>query len=104
MADAERISKIKSIEQYLTSPNNANRYPDYIMPTIRNGLGLDAYNTERDDEINSMDKDELFNQLCSLNGFGRYGNTIRQWVEDIYNVSLEQQKSAESNKEDDYEY
>lgn len=94
------IRDLRSSEQNLSSPDNANKYPDSIMPTIRNNLGIDAYDTKRDDEINSMDKDELFNQLCSWNGFGSYGNTIRQWVEDIYNVQLNPQKSIESDKEE----
>lgn len=98
------IRDLRSYEQNLSSPDNANKYPDYIMMNIRNSLGLDAYNTERDDEINSMDKDELFNQLCSWHGIGSYVTAIKQWVNDIYNVSLEQQRSAEPNKEDDYEY
>ncbi len=94
------IRDLRSYEQNLSSPDNANKYPDYIMMNIRNSLGLDAYNTERDNEINCMDKGELFNLICSWNGFGSYGTAIKQWVEDIYNVQLDPQKSIESDKEE----
>ncbi len=98
------IKELKIYEQNLTSPDNANKYPDYIMQYVRNSLGLDEYNTERDDEINSMDKEEVFNRVCNWKGLIDYGNTIKHWVEDIYKVSLEPQKSVEPDKEDDYEY
>lgn len=98
------IKELKIYEQNLTSPDNANKYPDYIMQYVRNSLGLDEYNTERDDEINSMNKEELLNRVCNWNGLVDYGNTIKHWVEDIYKVNLEPQRSVEPDKEDDYEY
>lgn len=98
------IKELKIYEQNLSSPDNANKYPDYIMQYVRNSLGLDEYNTERDNEINSMDKEEVLNRVCNWKGLIDYGNTIKHWVEDIYKVSLEPQKSVEPDKEDDYEY
>lgn len=94
------IRDLKAYEQNLSSPENTNKYPEYIMRSIRNSLGIDAYSTEIDDEINSMDRDELFNRICSWHGLGSYGTAIKQWVEDIYNVQLDPQRSIEPDKEE----
>lgn len=100
--NSERVNAV--IKELKIYEDNANKYPDYIMQYVRNSLGLDEYNTERDNEINSMDKEEVLNRVCNWKGLIDYGNTIKNWVEDIYKVSLEPQKSVEPDKEDDYEY
>ena len=35
-----------------------------------------------------MSRKEIFNAVCTWNGLIGYGNKIADWVEDIYQISL----------------
>lgn len=37
-----------------------------------------------------MTKDEAFERVCNWNGLINYHNTIKGWVEDIYNIELDE--------------
>ena len=43
----------------------------------------------KDDEIAEMSKEEVLDRVCNWNGLIGYGSTIKQWIEDIYGVNLE---------------
>lgn len=65
-----------------------NKYPDYIMKKIRQRMGLEEDDTSIDDSINKMSKDSVFDKVLGWEGFIGYTDTIKGWVEDIYNVEL----------------
>lgn len=68
-----------------------SKYPEYIMGYIRQNLGLeDPEDKTEDDFINNMTKDEAFERVCNWNGLINYHNTIKGWVEDIYNIELDE--------------
>ena len=65
------------------------KYFDNIMEDVRQNLGLDPEDTSRDEEINTMSRQEVFNRVCEWNGLIGYGETIRDWKENIWGVDLE---------------
>lgn len=64
-------------------------YSNEIMNCVRQNLGLEKDDTSKDDYINNMSKSEVLNRVATWNGLIRYGETIKGWVKDIYNVELE---------------
>lgn len=63
-------------------------YPNYIMEKVRQRLGLEPYNTSRDEDINNMSRDEVFQHCLYWEGIIGYENTIKSWIKDIYGVEL----------------
>lgn len=63
-------------------------YPDYIMESVRQRLGLEPYDTSRDDEINSMPHNAIFDHCLEWEGIIGYGYTIRNWIMDIYGYTM----------------
>lgn len=66
-----------------------NMYPEYIMQKVRQHLGLEEYDTSRDDEINNMTHDSVFSHCLEWEGIIGYVYMIRDLVRDIYWVTLQ---------------
>lgn len=66
-----------------------NKYLDSIMEAVRQNLGLEADDTSKDDEINEMTRQEVLDRVCKWNGLIGYADTIREWIEDIWGVDLD---------------
>ena len=64
------------------------KYPENIMRAVRENLGLEFYDTSRDEEIECMSKNEVFNSVCEWEGFINYSDTIIRWIKQIYGVDL----------------
>lgn len=64
------------------------KYPEYIMNKVRQSLGLEAWDTKRDEEINLLPKHNIFGACLEWEGIIGYGYTIKDWVKDIYGVEL----------------
>lgn len=64
-------------------------YPEYIMQTVRQHLGLEEWDTSRDEEINGMSHGTVFDHVLEWEGIIGYGYTIHGWINDIYGVNLE---------------
>ena len=70
------------------APGEGPKYPDYIMAKVRQHLGLEEDDTSRDAEINRMSPNSLFDHCLEWEGIIGYGGSLRQWINDIYGVSL----------------
>lgn len=77
---------------------NERRYPENIMKRCRQRLGLDEDDTSRDDEINLLSPKEAFEECLIWEGIIGYGDTILGWVEDIFEVKLDEDTSFDWNK------
>ena len=66
-----------------------NKYSDSIMEDVRQNLGLEPDDTSRDDEINEMTRSEVLDRVCNWNGLIGYTDTIREWIEDVWGVDLD---------------
>lgn len=67
----------------------SNKYPEYILKTLRQRWDLDENDTSSDDELNKMDKDTAFRNVLNWKGFlGRWDIDIKNWIRDIYGVDL----------------
>jgi hypothetical protein len=85
--DPNTLTQLKEIiERYEDSPN---KYPEDMMIQLRQRIGLNEYDTSNDEEINSMSKDEVFENLLGWNGLIGWDYTIKEWIKQIYNVELE---------------
>lgn len=63
-------------------------YSDSVMGYVRQNLDLEADDDSKDMEIAHMSRNEVFDRVLEWNGFIRYGNTVRDWVEGVYGVKL----------------
>jgi hypothetical protein len=66
------------------------KYSDYVMECVRQNLGLKPNNTSKDEQINEMDKDEILERVATWNNIIGYGPTIREWIEDIWCMDLDE--------------
>lgn len=66
----------------------ANRYEDHIMRYVRENLGLEPDDTSRDEEISNMSQSEVLDRVLTWHGLCNYGDTVLNWVDDIFNVDL----------------
>lgn len=72
----------------LSSANVEPKYPDYIMEKVRQHLGLEPYDTSRDEEINNVSRDLVFQHVLEWEGIIGYDYQIRSWIENIYGVNV----------------
>lgn len=63
-------------------------YPDNIMAKVRQKLGLEEYDTSKDEEINNMSHDEVFRKCLEWEGIIGFEYNIKNWVQVIYGVEL----------------
>ncbi|WP_286078017.1 hypothetical protein [Thomasclavelia cocleata] len=82
----KKITIIREHSDRLENPTN--KYPESIMEDIRMRLGLEKYDTAKDDQINEMPKDVIFSMVCNWNGLLGYDSTIKTWIKDIYGIQL----------------
>lgn len=82
----EKISIIQ--KHQIRIENNPNKYSESIMECVRQRLGLEKYDDSRDEEINHLSPDEVFDHVCNWKGLLGYATTIKSWIEDIYKLKL----------------
>lgn len=83
------VEKINIIQEHQTRlENNPNKYPENIMECVRQRLGLEKYDDSKDEEINQLLPDEVFEHVCNWNGILGYATTIKSWIGDIYKIDL----------------
>lgn len=83
----KKITIIREHSDRLENPTN--KYPESIMEDIRMRLGLEKYDTAKDEQINEMPKDVIFSMVCNWNGLLGYDSTIKTWIKDIYGIQLD---------------
>lgn len=84
---AEKINIIRKHESRIE--NNPNKYSENVMECVRQRFGLEKYDDSRDEEINQLSPDEVFDHVCNWNGLLGYATTIKTWIGDIYKVKFD---------------
>lgn len=82
------VMEIKRYEKYINT--NKMKYPESIMRCVRRNLGLREMDTSKDLEIYKMSRKEVLNAVCTWNGLTGYGYTVAGWIEDIWQIELEE--------------
>jgi len=83
----EIIEQIELYEQRLEQ--NPNRYPEQIMQFLRQRRRLDKYDTSEDNELNEINPEKAFEEVCNWNGFYNWAGTFKDWIRDIYGIELD---------------
>jgi len=65
-----------------------NTYPEYVMESVRQNLGLEADDMSMDSEINGMSKREVFARCLEWEGIIGYEYKILSLVSEIFGVDL----------------
>lgn len=88
--EEEKIAeKIHIIQKHqMRIENSPNKYSESVMECIRQRFGLEKYDDSRDEEINKLSPDEVFEHVCEWNGLLGYAYTIKSWFRNIYKVKL----------------
>lgn len=82
----EKIRIIQEVQMRIE--NNPNKYSEDIMQCIRQRLGLEKFDNSRDEEINSLSPNAIFEHLCEWHGLVGYSKIIKSWIRDIYKIEL----------------
>lgn len=64
------------------------KYPEHLVEYVRQNFGLEKDDTSLDGDILTMKKDVFFRRVLNWKGLINWGDTILDWVQDIYNVEL----------------
>lgn len=64
-------------------------YSNYIKEKVRQRLGLESYDASRDEEIDGMSHNAVLDACLEWEGIIGYGYTLRDWIKNIYGVTLE---------------
>lgn len=83
----EKINIIKNHQ--IRIENNPNQYSEDVMECVRQRLGLEKYDTSKDEEINQLSSDEVLEHVCNWNGLVGYAYMIKSWIKDIYKIDLD---------------
>ena len=73
----------------MTYDGNLTPYPNYIMEKVRQYLGVESYDISRDEQIGAMSRNSVLDACLEWEGIIGYGYTIRDWIKEIYGVTLE---------------
>ena len=65
------------------------KYSEYILSCVRQSLGYEADDKQADEEIESMEKSEIFERYLQWQGIIGYGDTLLRVIENIYDIELE---------------
>lgn len=66
-------------------------YSKEVMEALRRRRGLEPGDASEDADIMSMAKQDVFNEYCQWKGLlGRYGYSLLNVVENIYDINLQQ--------------
>ena len=68
------------------------KYPENIMRMVRGNLELELDDTSRDEEIEAMSKQEVFDRVCNWDGLIGYSTTIKSWINQIYGINLDKEE------------
>ena len=66
----------------------SKQYSEYIMKKVRQRHGLDEDDKSRDEYFFTLSEDEIFDAVLSWEGLVGFTHTIKDWVEEIYEVEL----------------
>lgn len=69
--------------------NNFSIYTENIMECVRQRWGLEKYDDSKDDLINELSPDEVFEHVCNWNCLLGYASMIKSWINDIYKIDLD---------------
>ncbi len=72
-----------------TKKKNTERISTDIIRNVRENLGVEPGDTSKDDEINRMSLNEIFDRWCEWNGLINYGKTIRKVIGSVYGIDIE---------------
>lgn len=68
---------------------NTERINDRIIDDVRENLGLERGDISKDDRINGMSPNEIFNRWCEWNGFINYSKMFRAVISSVYGIEID---------------
>ncbi len=79
---------------------NTERINNCIIDDVREYLGLNRGDISKDDKINSMSHNEIFESWCRQNGFINYSETFRKVMGSIYEIDFDNATIKSKNQKD----
>lgn len=68
---------------------NTERINKRIIDDVRENLDLKRGDTSKDNEINSMSPNEIFDRWCEWNGLINYSKMLRAVIGSIYGIDID---------------
>lgn len=68
----------------------SKNYPDHMMRILRVRRDLTASDTSEDEAIRAYSRDMALSEILAWKGMGGYKEALKEWVQEIYHVSLEE--------------
>ena len=69
-----------------------DRYGKQIAGYLRQRRELEEDDPSQDDDIMLMSKSEVLDEVCNWDGLINYSSTIKRWINNIYNIDLDEQE------------
>lgn len=87
------ISDIKNEEKVKKNAiivyKNTEIIDQHIIGDVRENLGISRDNLSKDDEINRMSLNEIFNRWCEWNGYINLSGEFKKVIGNIYGIDIE---------------
>jgi hypothetical protein len=68
---------------------NTVRIDGDIIRDVRENLGIDPDDTSKDDKIDRMSLDEIFNRWCEWNGYINLSGQFKRVIGSVYGIDIE---------------
>ena len=82
-------NKIENKMEKQVKKKNTERIRNDIIRDVRENLGIEPDDTSKDDIINRMSLNEIFDRWCEWNGLINYGKRLRNVIGNIYGMEIE---------------
>lgn len=80
---------VKSEMEKKMKKKNTEKIGNYIIRDVRENLGIGPDDTSKDDEIDIMSLNEIFNRWCEWNGFINLSGEFKRVIGNIYGIDIE---------------
>lgn len=68
---------------------NTEKISQDIIRDVRENLGVGPNDTSKDDDVNRMSLNEIFDRWCEWNGFINWSKPLRRVIGSIYGIDIE---------------
>ncbi len=65
-----------------------HNYPNHVLKILREAEGLDSTDTGRDEQLQDIFPESVFDAMLEYEGIIGYSYKILNWIEDIFKVKL----------------
>lgn len=86
----KEFERLKKEKESLEETKKVQKYPEYIIKMLRQNHGYEEDDNRFDEELQAMSPDIAFARVCEWEGLINYSSIIKEWIEAIYGINLDE--------------